>query len=121
MTSKILDRDIRKELHEYLKLQNEKSLIIDELFVGYNSRIDVACITDEMIGYEIKSEGDTLNRLPNQAEFYSKVFNKLFIITTEKHLDKIKLIIPKWWGIFLVQKGTSSIMLRKIRESQKKY
>lgn len=41
------------------------------------------------IGFEIKSDKDTLKRLPKQIEVYAKFFSKTYVITTHKHLPKV--------------------------------
>ena len=48
-------------------------------------RIDVAVLNGEMCGYEIKSDRDTLERLPFQIEIYSKEFDKLTLVVGRRH------------------------------------
>lgn len=54
------------------------------------------------IGFEIKSDKDTLKRLPNQLEVYSKYFIKTYVITTHKHLPKVlQMVKDKKTGVIL--------------------
>ena len=70
-------------------------------------------------GYEIKSERDTLERLPNQIEYYRKIFEYITIVTTEKYVEKISQIVPNFFGIFVVQKNRNGLKLRKIKSPKK--
>jgi hypothetical protein len=55
--------------------------IIEELGVVHGkSRIDIAVINGLMHGYEIKSDKDTLQRLPEQMNMYNSVFNKVTLV-----------------------------------------
>ena len=53
-------------------IAREDVLIIDELGLAHaQSRIDLAVFNGHLHGYEIKSAGDTLERLPRQLSFYT--------------------------------------------------
>jgi hypothetical protein len=88
------DSDIRKLLHTYLKRENKKykdTIIVDEFDLCSGlSRIDIAVVNGVIHGYEIKSEEDTLNRLPNQIIYYNKSLEKISIATNKSHLEKIR-------------------------------
>ncbi|SHK62063.1 sce7726 family protein [Paramaledivibacter caminithermalis] len=117
---KILDADIRTSL--YNRISNEfkdeqDTIIVDELSVCQgDARMDVAVVNGLLHGYEIKSEGDTLKRLPNQIEIYNKVFDTVTIVTSDSHLNKTIDIIPEWWGVIKVRKYTKSFYLEDVRE-----
>lgn len=103
MDMKTRDVDIRISLHNMLRKEHENesdTLILDELSVCQgDARIDVAVVNGAINGYEIKSESDTLERLPKQSEIYSRVFDTVTIFTASRFIDGIIDIIPKWWGI----------------------
>lgn len=114
------DIDIRRELRKtFLShyLEDPDTRVIEELGLCQGSnKIDIAVINSSLVGCEIKSEEDTLLRLPSQIEAYNKIFDFLYIITNEKHLNKITKIIPGFWGILVVKKvgnECSIIMKRK--------
>jgi len=97
------DIDIRNFLNSVI-LEKYKSdpdtKIISELDVCYgNARIDVAVINSIITGYEIKSDSDTLQRLPKQIELYSKVFDKINIVSGTVYINKILNLVPDWWGV----------------------
>ncbi len=96
------DQDIRSVLNQKLekKYRDADTIIINELGLLQGlCRVDVAVINGIIHGYEIKSEADTLERLPLQAEYYSKVMDKLTLVCSESHFDDAIKIIPDWWGI----------------------
>ncbi len=113
------DSDIRKVLHSHLKKENKSikdTIIIDELDLCSGlSRIDVAVINGVIHGYEIKSEEDTLKRLPLQMNYYNKSLEKISVATNRVHLKEIKMFVPKWWGLILVDDDKK----RKLKEIRK--
>ena len=99
------DRYMRPAVHEIILKhahEDESSFVINELGLKNGEyRADIAVLNGKMIGYEIKAESDTLSRLEAQVKAYNALFDKVFIITCEKHLAGALKIIPVWWGIYL--------------------
>lgn len=122
MAMKPCDKDIRQALHSQLEAifkDDHDTIIVDELDVCYGSaRVDVAVINGALHGYEIKSERDTLDRLPHQVEQYNKVFDFVTLVCGEKYLDKIDQAIPSWWGVYAVEQSSTEIQVREVREPQ---
>ena len=74
---------------------------IDELPTG-TTRADVVHITEHfMHGYEVKGDGDTLQRVANQLRCYGEVYDFVTFIVTEKHLPKLLPLLPEWVGILV--------------------
>lgn len=101
---KTRDIDIRSSLHTKLQAEHcydiANTLILNELSLCQgDARIDVAVINGAMSGYEIKSESDTLERLPSQSETYNKVFDTMTILTASKYIESIIKVVPEWWGV----------------------
>ena len=72
---------------------------IDELPTG-TTRADVVHITEHfMHGYEVKGDGDTLQRVANQLRCYGEVYDFVTFIITEKHLAKLLPLLPAWVGV----------------------
>lgn len=118
------DIDIRQELHKnYLShfYQNDSdSKVIDELGICQGeSKVDIAVVNGHMWGWEIKSERDTLERLPSQMGMYNKVFDFITIVTNENHLAKIKDLVPEFWGILCVKKFENDFKLENHRSPSK--
>lgn len=64
-----------------------------------SARVDIAVINGEFCAVEIKSDRDTLKRLPRQIRSYCAVFDKAWAFTTPTHFASLKRIVPTWWGI----------------------
>lgn len=111
------DKQIREILVPYLQ-ENidylpDTSLIHELGIFRGDYRIDIARVTQyELQGYEIKSEKDTLIRLPNQIEAYNQVFDRITIVASPRHIESILVLIPEWWGIIEVQPNKKLNLLR---------
>lgn len=114
------DRDIRSALRERLReLHREEpdTLIIDELgLCRGTARVDVAVVNGKINGFEIKSERDTLDRLPGQQEVYSKTLDEVTIVASGHHIDKIIDAVPNWWGVEEVGLEGGEVVFKTLRE-----
>ncbi|PFJ85176.1 MULTISPECIES: sce7726 family protein [Bacillaceae] len=119
---KLKDYHVREELFKYLEEQYvncSDTIIINELGICQGqSRVDVAVVNGIMHGYEIKSESDTLERLPRQIEYYNKVFDRVTIVVAVDYLEHVKKMVPKWWGIISVRNRHGEIKLKKLRQGR---
>ena len=94
--------------------------IIEELNLCLGAaRIDIAIVNGSTWGIEIKGETDNLNRLPNQIQVYSKIFDYIEIVCTKNHLTGVKKIVPKYWGIIMVAEENGVISCKQVRQPQK--
>lgn len=98
------DKVIRLALKQCVERQysDEKhpAKIIEEFSVCDGAaRIDLAAVNGVMHGFEIKSDIDSLVRLPQQTHYYSEVFNKMTLVVGASHLYDAFHIIPDWWGV----------------------
>lgn len=76
---------------------------LDELWVpGSHERADIAVIGRSMDGFEIKTERDTLKRLPRQMLAYGRLFDRCTAVVAERHRQHAEEILPEWWGITTV-------------------
>lgn len=106
------DSDVRAAVYGRLLSHARTSpdtLVIDELGLDHGScRVDIAVINGHIRGLEIKAEADSLNRLPHQVAAYGEVVDKASLIVAPRHLGAALTIIPDWWGIVIVDRGTRS-------------
>ena len=72
-----------------------------------------------MHGYELKSESDSLARLPLQIKHYSSVMDKVTLVVAEKHLSGALELIPDWWGVKTVTVGPKGAIHIKHLRSEK--
>lgn len=93
------------------------TLIVEELGVLHGSaRIDIAVVNGTLAGFEIKSDRDSLRRLPTQARQFSTVLHAATLVVGAKHHDKAIEMVPIWWGIELAtQTDNGKVSLERTR------
>jgi hypothetical protein len=117
------DIDIRRAL--LLEMENRHSgdtntLIVEELGMCQGvARVDLAVVNGNVHGYEIKSDRDTLLRLPSQAEIYSQALEFVTIVAAPDHLKQIEILVPDWWGIWKASQHGEQVHLKPIRKAQR--
>ena len=79
-----------------------------------HERVDLAVVGARMHGFEIKTERDTLRRLPRQASAYARVMDQCTLVLAEKHLGQAQELLPDWWGISTVT-CNGHIVFRSVR------
>jgi hypothetical protein len=63
-------------------------------------RVDLALIAEDVLhGFELKSERDTLTRLPRQVGAYSRVLDRCSVVVAARHLPRAVAAVPEWWGV----------------------
>lgn len=116
------DAEIRAGLVTMLaqRFARTDSLIIDELALCQgDSLIDIIVVNHYLHGFEIKSDKDTLDRLPRQREVYDKIIDYMHIVVGPRRVDTIENEIPDWWGIYAAdQTSESGVELRPIRKAK---
>jgi hypothetical protein len=115
----IIRSALREELRK-LYARDKKLRIIEELGVSHGTaRIDIAVVNGIMHGYEIKSDQDTLQRLPEQMNIFNAVFDKVTLVVGKSHLYNAINMIPDWWGIIVAKADPNgSIIFNVIREGE---
>jgi len=110
---------LKKKLEEEC-VQHIDTKIIEELGIVHGTaRIDVAVVNGVIHGYELKSDKDTLKRLPGQIEVYNSVLDKVTLVVGKNHLHEAISIVPDWWGITVAKVGDPNrgVSLYSIREA----
>lgn len=102
---------------EWLKSEYPDSTIVTEMSVADwgNARIDVAAITDdEMVGIEIKGEGDSPTRLELQGITYGQVARKMWLLVTPEGTlsERCRKKRPRGWGVLAVEDGKVAPRIR---------
>jgi hypothetical protein len=118
------DAEIRQNFHrKRLRRQHaqKNTLVIDELGLNHGRcRADIAVINGYLVGYEIKSNNDSLRRLEEQIKSYSAIFDKVSIIVGDRYINSIQSHIPKWWGVIVSVRGSKgAVNFEIIRKAQK--
>ncbi len=98
----------------------KSAVVTAELSLGGSSvRADLALLADkQLIGFEIKTERDTLRRLPAQAAAYADYFDHVVIAVAPRHVQAVRdldLHGAAIWqlsnsGIEIVQDGKKNVV-----------
>ncbi len=114
-----LRKVLEKELKKY-RAGGHNAEVFEELGVRHGmTRIDFAIVNGVMHGYEIKSDRDTLERLPEQVKEFSTVFDKLTLVVGKRYLYQAMHMIPDWWGVTVAKLDTNNhVIFQIIREPE---
>ncbi len=100
--SKLYDPDMREALFSLYEGMNERLRFFEELVIG-KSRADAILVREnEIVGFEIKSDMDSLVRLEKQVKNYERFCDRCYIVTGVHYADRIDDYVPKHWGIYEV-------------------
>ena len=101
------DKLIRAAFRERLEIEYKNDTdvkIIDELGVMHGSaRVDMAVVNGIIHGFELKSDLDTLKRLPGQMEAYNSVFDQITLVVGKQHVNEAIREVPEWWGVMIAK------------------
>ena len=117
------DIEIRRNFHKK-KLQHQHAqkgtIVIDELGLNHGKcRADIAVVNGHFMGYEIKSDNDSLRRLDEQIKSYNAIFDKVSIIVGDRYSKSIQNYVPQWWGVIASVKGSrGAVNFYVVRDGQ---
>lgn len=115
------DLDVRRALRRDLQVafrDQPGTLIVNELELCQGAtRVDLAVINGSINGYEIKSERDTLERLPTQQTAYNRALDTVTVVAARRHVDQVMAMVPIWWGITEAVERKGKVSLTPLRVS----
>ena len=115
------DKTIRSALKEKLNQVHrgeEHYTIIEELGLTHGTaRVDMVVVNGSIHGYELKSDLDTLQRLPDQMKIYNSVLDKMTLVVGKTHLHEAIRLIPDWWGVMIAKPENQKVSLMTLREA----
>lgn len=116
------DSDVRRELRRHLAWRHRDepdTLLLDEFVLALGqARVDVAVLNGSLIGYEIKSDVDSLVRLENQLRVYDAVLDYAFVVAGVRHYAAISERAPRHWGLLrAVNSRSGPPQLELVREA----
>lgn len=117
--------EIRESLKVWVKKMfglDKDDILINELgfynkcmssTVDKSFRADLALANGRLVGFEIKSEKDSLKRWESQKVAYTNVFDEVWLCTHVKHMNNALEITPKHIGLILCDNFSSMTVYRK--------
>lgn len=113
----VTEADVRHSLRaEMLASAPPSAEAVYEFWIPQsNERADVAVIGAMLDGFEIKTDRDSLKRLPRQVDAYSRVFDRCHAVLAPRHVDRATEILPPWWGVLVID---DSMRFRVLRDAE---
>jgi hypothetical protein len=110
---------VRHQLrNEVLASTSTRSEAVYEFWVPRsNERADVVVIGAHMSGFEIKTERDTLKRLPRQAAAYGRLFDRCTVVLAQRHVAAAMAMVPEWWGVIAIVTDDRPPSFRSVRSA----
>lgn len=102
-----------------LKNHTTKAKLYTEVEI-HDSKADVVIINGTSSVYEIKTELDTLDRLPKQLAAYKLVFDKVYVVTHYSKLEAVLSIVKPDIGIMILGKNGKLRKLRNAKSNKQK-
>ena len=117
---KLKDEQMRSILFEYYEEKGKRMRFFEEFRLGRKTRADALLVTEsEMIGFEFKSDKDTLARLEHQIYDYERFCDRNYLVTGQKYIEKAPEELPEHWGIYLVYlDNEETLQLECIRKAK---
>jgi hypothetical protein len=105
------DKEIRRAVRAQFASELNQGLVLEELSLERGlARVDLALMNESFWGFELKSDLDTLIRLPQQIEVYGSIFDSMTLIVGYRHAYHALRMVPDWWGVKLVARTTPDLI-----------
>lgn len=116
-SDKLIRAALKKNLTE-IHRKDRQTRIIEEFGVTHGTaRVDIAVVNGHIHGFELKSDVDTLSRLPDQMISYNSVFDRVTLVVGKHHLHQAFKLIPEWWGVVVAKTvDATAVTFLTIRE-----
>lgn len=122
MKQSLNDKEIRDILFDYYEFMGKRLRFFEELNIGKSRADAILIFNDRLTGFEIKSDVDSLERLPGQIKNYEKYCNENYLVVGTFFLDKVKELLPPSWGIYscMQQESGCELVLVRVAQENKK-
>ena len=80
--------------------------------------MDALLVADRISGFEIKSDVDSLTRLPRQIEAYGAVVERAVLVVGDRHLAAGTAAVPPWWTIWGARWRKGDVVIREVRRGR---
>jgi hypothetical protein len=117
LTEQEIRRELTSQLHGLHKDEPD-TLVLQELGVCEGrARVDVAVLNGSIQGFEIKSPDDSLARLPQQSEWYGRVFDCVTLVYSGRKDSTVISNVPEWWGLCRAESVGGTCVLTEVRRA----
>jgi hypothetical protein len=119
----LADEDIRPALRSHLRVKHaceRDSMMLEEVGLCRGQvRVDLLVVNGLLYGYEIKSDRDSLRRLIEQVNFYSRILDRATLVVGSRHIREATKIVPTWWEILRFESTLGSPCFKTVRDGRK--
>ena len=116
------DTDVRKALVAAVarRVGTRPHVLVPEVDVRWSvpARMDALLVADRISGFEIKSDVDSLTRLPRQIMAYGAVVERAVLIVGDRHLAAGTAAVPSWWTIWGARWRDDQVVIREVRRGR---
>ncbi len=101
-------------INNYARTNRKPFVVCNELTISDEYKIvDLVFCKDRLsYAYEIKAWNDDMRRLSAQLNIYCKLFDFIYVVTTENHLNQLQSI-PDFIGIVLYSTKTKKVVYKR--------
>lgn len=116
------DTDVRQALVATVahRVGTQPHVLVPEVEVRWSvpARMDALLVADRISGFEIKSDADSLTRLPRQIEAYGAVVERAVLVVGDRHLAAGTATVPHWWTIWGARWRDGQVVIREVRRGR---
>lgn len=119
MDGGLSDNDIRQQIRKIYA----KHTVLEEFQICKNTVVDVGVFAPKaLVGLEIKSSFDTVEKLHEQMKDYIKFFHKVEVVTTKHLIDEVKKVLScqqyaRVGIIVATNNEMTGVQLKRVRDS----
>lgn len=116
------DTDVRPALVAAVarRVGAQPHVLVPEVDVRWRvpARMDALLVADRISGFEIKSDVDSLTRLPRQIEAYGAVVERAVLVVGDRHLAAGTATVPDWWTVWGARWRGDKVVIREVRRGR---
>lgn len=118
----VRDTDVREGLKTEVasRMGDQPHLLVPEVDIRWSvpARADALLIANRISGFEIKSDVDSLSRLPRQVSAYGQIVERAYLVVGERHRVKATELVPAWWHIWVATWSDQKVVVRETRRGR---
>lgn len=107
--------NIKALLIDYLLSTSSEVVLGNEVMFGSKKGLVdiIQLLENKLYAYEIKGDNDDFRRLDIQIAEYKKVFDYVYVVVTNKYIEKVKFSLDKSIGILYVDNLDNIFLVKK--------
>lgn len=115
----VRDADVRPVLARKIaqRMGHREHVLVPEVELRWSvpARVDALLVSDRLCGFEIKSDVDSLDRLPRQVLAYNMVLERATLVVGERHRLHASDVVPSWWSIWVASARREYVTITQVR------